>query len=85
MKADAVNEEGSRQKCYKSSVTVLVMKRKLVAILLAVSFIFSTAPAVFAAPIKIGISMNARESLTQLQQHSEYRLSGWIRLTSPNR
>ena len=33
------------------------MKRKLVAVILAVSFIFSTAPAVFAAPIKIGISI----------------------------
>ena len=33
------------------------MKRRLVAILMAVSFIFGTAPAVFAAPIKIGISI----------------------------
>ena len=33
------------------------MKRRIVASILAVAMIFGTAPAVFAAPIKIGISI----------------------------
>ena len=58
------------------------MKRKLVAILLAVSFIFSTAPAVFAAPIKIGISICKVSNLSVRKKLCTRTLAGNLSLRS---